>query len=135
MPDYERLEVIGSFGLSCVIGFDILEASFGDGYEDSALVGSSEGTRAWKLVFKVLPGVLDRSTQGGTFTIESRADYLWDFFVRRKAEGNSSFWITCPRDNQDYLAKFVEHTLSFDMFMIKLFSTGLSLQQRRERAV
>src|ERR1051325_1913681 len=123
--EYERLETIGSFGLTCAIGFDILEASFGDGYEDSALVGSSEGTRSWKLVYKVLPGTLDESAQGGTFSLQSRADYLWEFFCLRKSEGNASFWITCPRDGQDYLAKFVEHTLSYEMFMVKLYSTGL----------
>jgi len=49
---------IGDFGLSEEIDFRILEFSFGDGYEDSALVGSTEGTLSWKLVRKVLPGVL-----------------------------------------------------------------------------
>jgi hypothetical protein len=133
--EFERLQEIGSFGLSCSIGFDILEADYGDGYDDSALVGSTEGTRGWQLVYKVLPGTMDSPVEVSDAELQSRADYLWNFFCRHKAGGNTSFTITCPRDGKDYLAKFVEHEMTYEMFAVKLFSTGLQLRQRRERGV
>ena len=137
MPNeaYERLQYIGSFGLTCEIGFDILEAEFGDGYDASALVGSDQRLRGWRLVYKVLTGTMDSPIQVNVSELESRADYLWNFFQRRKVEGNSSFIITCPRDGKDYLAKFVDHKLSYEMFATKLFSSGVVLQQRREKGV
>ena len=131
----EHLQEIGSFGLTCDIEFSILEIDYGDGYDDSALIGSSLGTRSWRFLYKVLPGTMDSPVQVGAATLQSRADYIWDFFCRRKAEGNGSFTLTCPRDGKRYLAKFVDHKLSYEMFMTKLFSSGLSIKQRRERGV
>jgi hypothetical protein len=135
MSELEELKEIGSFGLTCDIAFSILEIDYGDGHDDSSLVGSSLGTRSWKLVYKTLPGTMDSPVQVTDALLESRADYLWNFFCRRKAEGNSSFILTCPRDGKRYLAKFVEHKLSYEMFATKLFSSGLSIQQRREAGV
>jgi phage-related protein len=132
METFERLLDIGNFGLVEEIEFQVLEAEYGDGYDDSALVGSSEGTRSWKLSYKVLPGSIG-NVQGGVFSAQSRADWLWDFFVRHKAAGNKSFIINSPRDGRDYLAKFAEHKLSYEIFMTRLYSTGIQLKQRRER--
>lgn len=136
MPEeYEQLELLGSFGLEEEISFDFLEADYGDGYEDSALIGSAAGLRAWRLKYNVLPGTLDNAPEAGPLSMQSRADYLWDFFCQRKAEGNKPFIITSLRDGQQYLVKFVEHKLTYTMFMVKLFSTGLSLRQRRDGEV
>jgi len=135
----ERLKYIGSYGLDCQIEFDILEVDFGDGYDDSSLVGSSEGTRSWMLVFKVLPltldGAIEVPSQIDLNMMQSRADYLWGFFCRRKAEGNSSFILKCPKDNKLYLVKFIDHRLTYNHFMSRLFSSSLGIMQRRELGV
>jgi hypothetical protein len=130
----ETLLEIGSFGLTEEIEFRVLEFGYGDGYEDGVLIGSTEGTLAWKLVFKVLPGFIGQA-QGGVFSAESRADYLWDFFCRRMAEGNGSFKLISPRSGQMYLAAFAETKLSYELFMTKLFTSGVTLKQRREPGV
>lgn len=135
MKEFEELKYIGSFGLVCSISFDYIEHQFGDGYDETLVVGSSTGLREWQLKYKVLPGTLDRPIQLDNGDLLSRADYLWDLFNRLKADGNKSLIITCPRDGKRYLAKIVEPKLSYEMFMVKLFSSGLTLRQRRERGV
>jgi hypothetical protein len=134
-PQFETLKEIGNYGLSEGISFTILEIDYGEGYDDSALIGSDQGTRNWRLVFKSLLGTLDYPVQLNSGDLQSRADYIWDFFCRHKAAGNKSFRMVSPRDGKVYLAKFLEHTLTYEMFAIKLFSTGLVIQQRRERGV
>ena len=130
----ETLLEIGNFGLSAGIRFDIVEQEMGDGYDYSILTGSSAGLRSWALVFKVLPGTKDGGIVIGD-EVQSRADYLWDFFLARKAEANSSFILPCPKDGKSYLVKFLEHELSYEMFACQLFSSGVKLQQRREVGV
>jgi phage-related protein len=125
---------IGDFGLSEQIDFRVLEFSFGDGYEDSALVGSTEGTLSWKLTFKVLPGFLGQEISG-PLSAESRAEYLWNFFKDRMAAGNETFKFISPRDGRMYLAAFAETKLSYELFAVKMFSSGISLKQRREPGV
>jgi hypothetical protein len=125
---------VGSFGFTEAISFRVLEFSYGDGYEDSALIGSTDGTRSWKLTYKVLPGFRGQ-TQGGVFSAQSRADYLWNFFCDRMAAGNESFKFISPKDGRLYLAAFAETTLSYELFMTKLFTTGISVKQRREKGV
>ncbi len=125
---------IGSYGLNEEVEFRVLEFSFGDGYEDSALVGSTEGTLSWKLTFKVLPGALGKE-RSGPLSVESRADYLWNFFCDRMAAGNESFRFISPRNGRMYLAAFAETKLSYEMFAARLFSSGISLKQRRELGV
>jgi hypothetical protein len=49
------------------------------------------------------------------------------------AAGNESFKFISPKDGRIYLAAFAETTLSFEMFMTRLFTTGISLKQRREK--
>jgi len=131
--EFERLQEIGSFGLTCEGEAAIFECEYNDGYDDSAIANSDQLTLGWKLVFKVLPGTKDNGFLNNAGEIESRADYLWNFFLRRKQEGNSSFIIECPRTRKLFLAKFAEHRISYEMFATCLYSSGLTLKQRRER--
>jgi hypothetical protein len=134
--EYEHLELLGSFGLEVEIDFPgTLEADFGDGYERSARTGHPDGLRSWRLVYKVLPGTLDNAPESGPLSLQSRADYLWDFFIRHKSAGNRPFIVTCPRDGQEYLAKFLDRKLTYTLFATKLFSSGLALRQRRDGEV
>ena len=134
MSEFQKLQYIGNFGLGLGIEFAIIEQNMGDGYDYSILVGSSAGLRSWQLKLSVLPLNMDKAVFVGTERV-SLADYIWNFWCDRKREANSSFIITDPKDGKDYLAKFVEHKLSYEMFMTRLFSTGLALQQRREAGV
>lgn len=135
MEQYERLQDIGSFGLSVSIKFDMFKAKLGDGYRKSALISSSLGTRSWKLVYKTLPGTMDNPIQVTDVLLQSRADYIWDLFCRCKAGGDLPIIIVCPRNGKDYCAVFEEDELTYEMFSTKLFSSGLSLGQYRTKGL
>lgn len=132
---YERLKDIGSYGLTCSLGFAFLKAPLGDGFRKSALIGSVLGTRSWKLIYKVLPDAPNGGFLTNTGEIQSRAVYLWDLFYSCKAGGDLPLIITCPRDGKDYLAVFEDDVLSYEMFSHRLFSTGLNLSQYRAQEI
>ena len=131
---FEKLEEIGDFGLECGIEFAVIKQKLGDGYSNRLLIGSNLGTLDWRLVFNVLPGTLD----GGIMfenDLQARADYLWEFFCRHMARASASFIFTDPRTGKDYLAGFAENRLTYREFAVKLFSSGIALEYRREQGV
>lgn len=133
-PEFEKLQTIGSFGLECGIEFAVIRQQLGDGYSNRLTTGSSAGVRDWSLVYNVLPDTLDGGIMLGTELL-SRAKYLYEFFCRHMAQSSKSFIITDPLTGRDYLAGFAENRMSFKLFAVKLFSTGVALEYRREPGV
>jgi len=134
MPTYPRLEYVQLNAHEASIDFAVYSAEYGDGYDDSSLVGSPQGLRSWTATYGHLARTPHRA--GGRFSREAVADYLWNFFCARMSEGNSSFIVRCPRDRKYYLAKFVETKLSYkEAFRQKFYTTGIAIQQRREPGV
>ncbi|HEV7376903.1 MAG TPA: hypothetical protein VGN95_19460 [Pyrinomonadaceae bacterium] len=134
MPNaaYEKLQTLGFFGLSIAIRYEIITRRMGAGRRRSLLYGSRAGLLAWKLVFKVLPDTIDGQIEVSPTHIESRANYLWNFFCRSKTgyeDIDHPFIITCPRDGKGYYVVFSDNEISYEMFMTKLYSTGLQLEQ------
>jgi hypothetical protein len=68
-------------------------------------------------------------------TGETRAEYLWQFFLRSKAAGNQPFWIWDVKTNKSYLVSFTEHRLSYQIFCAQVYGAGLQLKQRRVRSI
>jgi hypothetical protein len=63
---------------------------------------------------------------------QTRANYLWDFFLRSKAKGNRPFWLEDPKSpHQLYFAEFVDNALTYPVLCSLVYSTGASLRQRR----
>jgi hypothetical protein len=134
MPDtaYERLQLIGSFGLTASLRFEMVTRKMGRGRRRSVLFGDRSGLRSWKLVYRVLNDTMDSPVPTTAALIESRADYLWNLFQRCKTgydDVDRPFIITCLRDGKDYLVCFADNELSYEMFMTKLYSSGLTLEQ------
>jgi hypothetical protein len=120
---------------SAGIEFHLLRAPFGDGFDASALVGSPDGLRSWSISIDVLPHLEDYLLDAGEFGLQTRALYLWEFFCRHKGAGDKSFVIVDPIDERKYFARFVDNKLTYQLLTRKLYSTGLELEQRRERGV
>ncbi len=133
-PEFEKLEDIGDFGLDCGIEFAVIKQKLDRGYSNRITIGSSTGTFDWRLVFNVLPGTTDGGIMFGE-ELQSRADYLWEFFCRHLKRNSRSFVITDPRSGKDYLVGFAENRLSYRMFAAKLFSSGIALEYRSEPGV
>jgi hypothetical protein len=128
MPAYPHLKTIGDYGLTVSVALDEIGADYGDGYDASVLTGDARGLLSWALKYQTLPG----AAADLPINDAAQADYLWDFFLARKAAGNESFTVRDPRSGNIYLVKFAESNLSYEMVLCKLWSTGLKLQQRRE---
>jgi len=127
----QRLKILGQFDLECAIEFAELERDYGDGYDSTVRVGHSEGLKTYRLVYKALPQTQGQSIlDDETMTQKKQADYLWDFFVKRKQDGEA-FIIKDPRTETDIDVKFAERRLSYQMFALKLYSTGIALREWR----
>lgn len=128
---YEELQTLGNLGATETIGFDRLRSSGGDGYLNSALIGSASGLRQWTLKFNALSAKGNKliSTNRGNLT---EADYLWDFYCRHQISG-APFIVKSPRSHQLYLAEFADESLSYEFLTHKLFTVGVKLAQRRVR--
>lgn len=83
----------------------------------------------------VLGGISAPKTDPGILTGETRAEYLWQFFLRSKVAGDKPFWIWDVKTNKSYLASFVEHRLSYQIFCAQVYGAGLQLKQRRVMGV
>jgi hypothetical protein len=106
--------------------FAVLECSYGEGYSDGALVGSTAGMYRWKLSSGALP---DASSYGNLINSVPRFQYYFDFYQARMAEGNGAFII--PFRSKNYHAKFADTKISMEMFTIDLFGGGVEIRQHR----
>lgn len=134
MSEFERLDLSGLNLTETSIDFagTILSADYGSGYEDTAVVGLA--AREWVLEAAVLPDTDEYLIQGG-HGIETRAAYLWNFYVRHMEAGRRPFWVRDQKDGRDYLVKFLDERLTYEVFTAVLYSAGLQLRQRRVRGV
>ena len=131
MP-YPVLEYIVLDDHEIEIAFDVFSAEMGDGYRQSALVGSPSGLRTWRLSYPHLSRSPDRKI--GRFSEESKADYLWDFFCERMAEGNAPFVLIWRKKR--WLVGFTDTKLSYkSAFRARFYTSGIEVGQRREAGV
>lgn len=96
------------------------------------LYGDRAGLHTFKLIFKTIIDTLDRPIQTTPAQIESEANYLWHLFQRSKTgyeDVNRPIIITSPRDGKDYLVVFSDNEISYELFMTRLYSTGVDLEQ------
>lgn len=128
MP-YEQLNTSGFLFTSTSVEINLAKGEYGDGFAPAAaVIGDPAGLRAWSVQIGILP---DSSDQVPLIGGKTRADYLWDFFLASKAAGNEPFWVEDPRDDQFYLAEFVDDVLTYEILCSRAYSTGLQLRQRR----
>ncbi len=130
MPTYE-LQITGDFDLQEEIEFAEIVRNYGSGHDTVLRGGHSEGNLSFKLVYKVL------SNSGGQAIVDPRdsvakppARYLWETFVWAK-QNNAALNVKDPRTGNLVLCKFAERKLSYTLFAVRLFSSGISLKQYR----
>lgn len=126
------LQILGSYGMDIELEFAEIQRDFGDGYDANELVGNSAGELFYRLVFDFLPDSLELTVtdpEDGS-AVKTYQDYLWDFFVRRKQNGDA-FDVVDPRTGSTVSVKLTDIRLSYKFLTYKLFSTGLLLRQHR----
>lgn len=128
----ERLITDGFlFETTSVRGFHLM-ANYGDGYRDGARIGEASGLRKWKVRIAALPHTDDYLIDAGEYGLKTRAEYLWEFYLRHNVESAfKPFWVRDPFLRRDYLAEIAEEELDFTILCAKVYSTGITLNQRR----
>src|SRR5262245_38694195 len=127
----QSLQLIGQIGSEYELEFAEIVRDYGDGRDDSVLVGHSEGQEFVTLIFNALT---DRS--GDTIsdpedsTTKTRMKYLIDFFTRRKVDGEA-FNVTTTRE-QTLLVKFADRSLTAKNIGRKAYSVGIRFRQHRD---
>ncbi len=115
-----------------LIKFTTLDNDLADGYRSTALFGSNTGVREWKLQFPSLGhiDVLPNTVTDINGASVSREQYIRSLYVENKVTGEP-FAYQDPNNGQYYLVDFVEDDLSMQRMKVKIFSTGITLRQRR----
>ena len=115
---FELLNTSGFRFTQTTIPVSLLRADFGDGYAPpAAIIGSS--VRGWNVRLDAVNS--------------PDAEYLWQFWLARKREGNFACWIRDPKDDLYYLVEFTDNNLSFDLLCARAYAIGIELRQRRDR--
>lgn len=131
MPTQELL-LTGDFDLQVEIEFAEIPRNYGSGHETVLRGGHSDGNLGYKLVYKTLSNSGGQAiTDPEDSTAKAPARYVWEFFVRRKQD-QAAFNVKDPRTGTDVLVKFAERKLSYTLFAVRLFSSGISLKQYRD---
>lgn len=102
-----------------------------DGYRSSALLGSETGVRKWTLKLPTLAAleVLPLTVTDPYGASLSREEYVRSVYEYNKTTG--PFAYQCPSTGQYFLVDFEDKTLSMQRMKVKIYSTGLTLRQRR----
>lgn len=139
MPPPLTINNIHVFQIPCAvrdyeesIGFMTLENSLGDGYASLLLVGSAAGTREFRLTMPTLAddAVAARQVTGINGDALNYADYLWDLYCETRGSGKL-FAIQSTLNDQFYLCRFGDERLTYQRMFSKLYSSGVSVLQRR----
>lgn len=109
-------------------------ANFGDGYTAGARLSTIE-LRAWKVRIDVLPDFPITCIE--TY-LQTRARYLYEFWVRHKLQRESEIFLMrdpFPRDstrtqNRVY-ARFMTEELNYSLSTEFLFTSGLTIREAR----
>ena len=133
--EIETLDPVGFLFEQVGIKAARLTANYGDGYTRAARIGSPQGLKGWRVRIDALPDMPQYRAGVGPYE-DTRARYLWDFWIRHKLQKSSEIFRLLdpfPRDpNKPYVfAKFQEDENNWQMFHATLFAAGLVLVEAR----
>lgn len=115
------------------IEFARLRNDLGDGYRSQTLFGSENGLRRWRLTLPTLAHSdipVPFVTSSDEITNVSREAYLWDLYCEQMVTGRP-FVYQSQRDSQYYLVEFLDESLTYRGMEVKLYSSGVTIQQVR----
>jgi hypothetical protein len=130
-PDLELLDDTGFSFEQVAIQASRITAQLGDGFVRSTRIGAREGLKAWKIKADVLPDLPEYLIEQ-----ETRARYLWQFWVRHKLENDLEiFRMRDPfarNPERPYVfARFQEDNLDYQILTGCLYAFGLAIVEAR----
>jgi hypothetical protein len=122
---YDELDYRGNYTVTVSVAYIVLTTQYGDGYEDSAIIGSLGGLRSWALTYSALHRY-PFGVGAPQFVSQSRADYLYQFYCAKLAAGNEPFILFCPYALKRFLVKFADTSMTLTLMDTRLAtaSTG-----------
>lgn len=107
-----------------------LDVKLTDGYRSGVLCGFTAGTRRWKLTLPTLAAytILAKNTSGFKGGTMGREAYIRQLYAENKASDTPFVYLW---KGVYYFVDFEDEKLSMQRMRVKLFSTGLTLVQRR----
>lgn len=112
------------------IEYDISDAEMIDGYRAGINFGAADGLRRWTLRLptiaagSVLPAAIEGFTKGRV----NRERYIRDVYTANRTTGRPFVWLW---QNCYYFVDFEDQKLSMARFRVHIYSTGLTIVQRR----
>lgn len=129
---FERLHLLGNFGLSVGTQYDMLSDKFVGGFRIDMRACPKGGTEFAQLKYDVLSQAQGQKVGVGNGAYEeTQADYLYNFYVRKMDNNREPFICTHPRTRKDALWVFADDGLTLELFAAYLYSTGVRLEQVR----
>ena len=115
-----------------VMEFATIDNDLVDGYRSGILCGFSTGTRTWKLRLPTLASldVLANTVFTAKGSEVSREMYLRTLYAENKASGVPFVYLS-PQDGEYYFVDFADEALTLQRMRVKIFTTGITLKQRR----
>jgi hypothetical protein len=112
--------------------FTRLTNDLSDGYRSTRLFGSDTGVREWQIKLPTLAGgtLPVPTVTGPNGETVTREGYVRSVFEENMVTGDP-FVYTDPSTGQYYLVDFADDTLTMERARIQLYSTGLTIRQRR----
>lgn len=112
--------------------YDAIENTLTDGFRMGIRTGFNAGTKSWRLAFPSLAAgeiPVPSVTGPGKETV-SREQYVRDVYADNKVT-STPFVLADPQSGTYYFVDFEDKTLSMKRARIKLYTTGLTMIQRR----
>jgi hypothetical protein len=112
------------------IEFDTVDVDLGDGYRSGIQTGFDLGNRKWRFSFPTLASleVLPNTLTDINGASVSREQYVRAIYAENKVTGQP-FVLTWNGTN--YFVDFEDEALSLQRMKVKIYTTGLTLVQRR----
>lgn len=114
------------------IEYAVLDNPLTDGYRASVQTGFDAGTKTWKLTLPTLASydVLANTVTDINGATVSREQYLRALYAENKVTGQP-FVFQDPQSGTYYFVDFADEALTLSRMRVKLFTTGITLKQRR----
>ena len=126
----ETFQLIGQLGSDYELAYARLDFDFGDGYEQSVIVGHSSGQEFVNLTFNVISNRAAQNITDPEDSISKTPEkYLIDFFRRRMVDGEA-FNVTTTRGDT-LLVTFAESRININRFTKQVGKLTLRFRQHR----
>lgn len=115
------------------IKFNRLTNDLSNGYTSQVLFGSNTGLRTFTLKLPTLAhgDVMANTVTGINGDTLTREQYVWELYCECMVSGDP-FVFQSSRNNQYYLVRFLDEELTYERMKVKIYGSGIKLQQVRE---